>query len=450
MIRSTSPIHSNGSTTLREFYVAPASFSSTSISTVRTWTMQDLQNSNVPPLDHTSFALPEKSVHQVKSFVSPSGSIIRCETDADARKVSRETVQDYFLSGILPEEPLEVQALSIFLLTNKLYGALAWLLVRTDTRELGLADCELGNEVAGKVAEWVKVIPFKVRLDLADNGIDAAGAALLAEAIEADTVTHLDLGGNPLGAKGVELVCAALLRNAGMQSLSLAGVNAGSLGIQAIAKVLDSHPSLCVLNLNGNAFDDEAAARFAAAVGRNTILTDLFTDYVEATDSALCSIAGALMTNTKLDRISLSRTKPDDLPVRVAESLCQALIVNQTLTCLQLQAASVTDDAANRLANGIAQNSTLRFFFSRFNYIPGAVAAQRRIDDKLRANALMEAAGNALSDLSQRPEWAMPIPPELGRSIAAFVGQVARDESRHEAVRSIVEAGPLGLQIPFA
>lgn len=449
MIRSTSPIHRDSSSTLREFYIAPASFESTSTSTVRTWTMQDLQKSNVPPLDHTSFALPEKSVHQVKSFVSPSGKVVRCETDADTRKVDREAVQDFFLSGAFSKEPSEVRALKIFLLTNKLYGALAWLVVRSNPGRLELADCALGNEIAGKVVEWVKAIPFKVNLDLSGNGIDAAGAALLAEALEADTITHLDLSGNPLGAEGVQLVCAALVQNSNLQSLGLAGVGAASLGLHAIAKVLNSHPSLSSLNLNVNAFDDDAAARFAAALGRNTILTDLFISHVEASDAALCSVAGALMTNTALDRISLSRRKPDDLPVSVAETLCQALMVNRTLTCLQLQASSVTGAAANRLAMGVAQNTTLRFFFSRFLYIPGAAAAQRQIDDKLRANALIDAAGDALSDLSQLPESTVPIPTEAGRSIAAFVAQVATDENRRSAIRSIVLAGPLGLQTPF-
>lgn len=450
MIRSSSPIHRNGSTTLREFYIAPASFELTSNSTARTRTMQDLQRSNVPPFDHTAFSLPEKSVNQVNSFVSSSGKIVRCETETDARKVNREEVQDFFLSGAFSKEPSEVRALKIFLLTNKLYGALAWLVVRSNPGWLELADCALGNEIAGKVVEWVKAIPFKVKLDLSDNGIDAAGAALLAEALEADTITHLDLSGNPLGAEGVQLVCAALVRNKSLRSLSLAGVGAASLGFHAIASVLDSHPSLSSLNLNVNAFDDDAAAGFAAALGHNTILTDLSLIHVEASDAALCSVAGALMTNTALDRISLSRRKPDDLPVSVAETLCQALMVNQTLTCLQLPAASVTGAAANRLAMGVAQNTTLRFFFSRFLYIPGAAAVQRHIDDKLRANALIDAAGDALSDLSKLPEATVPIPSEAGRSIAAFVAQVATDENRRAAIQSIVLAGPLGLQIPFA
>ena len=89
-------------------------------------------------------------------------------------------------------------------------------------------------------------------------------------------------------------------------------------------------------------------------------------------------------------------------------------------------------------------------FSGRFNPVSESAGVQRQIDDTLEAHGLIEAAGNALSDLSQRPEWAVPIPPEVGQSIAAFVAQVATGEGRLTAMRSIVQAGPLGLQIPFA
>ena len=142
----------------------------------------------------------------------------------------------------------DVRALAIFLLTNKLFGALAWLVVRTDAKVLELDDCELGNEGAAKVAEWAKTIPFKVNISLSNSGIDAKGSAQLADALEADSIVHLDLSQNQFGHEGVELICAALKRNASLRSLGLAAVNAGSLGIQAIASVLDCHPSLSDLN----------------------------------------------------------------------------------------------------------------------------------------------------------------------------------------------------------
>jgi hypothetical protein len=324
--------------------------------------------------------------------------------------------------------------------------------VQSNTSGLELANCELGNVGAGNLLEWVKAIPFKVKLDLSDNGIDSEGAALLAEALEANTIMNLDLSGNPLGAKGVALVCAALERDSSLQSFSIAGVDASSLGIQAIARVLDSHPSLSVLNLSVNAFDDDAAASFAAALGRNTILTDLFMSYIEASDAGLSILAGALKTKTALDRFSISgRSSAGSsvLPVALVEALGQALVVNKTLTCFHSSAEQVTAAIANKLATAIAQNTTLRSFSTHLMNTPETSAARRQIEDKLRANLLIKAAGNALADLSRRPEWPVAFPDEVGQSIAGFVAQVAVDENRKAAMKYVIQAGPLGLCIPF-
>lgn len=407
-----------------------------------------LLQANRPPFDHACYELPEKSILQQIQFVTESGTTIRLETASEARMVTREAVQDFLNDGRWSKRQSDVQALALFLLANKLFGALAWLVVQTDANVLKLDGCELGNEGAANLGEWAKTIPFKVNINLSDNGIDAKGAAQLADALEANSIVHLDLSQNQLGDEGVELICMGLKQNASLRSLNLAAVDTGNLGIQAIASVLDCHPSLTELNLNVNAFDDEAAAIFSAALGRNKILTNLFMSYVEASDAGLCIVAGALKINTALDRITLSKKTPNDLPDALAEILAQALIVNHTLTTLHLDAASVTAAAANRLAAGIAQNTTLRCFSSQFKYIFEAAAALRQIEDKLKANAAIETAGNALSDLSQRPEWTVPIPPEVGQSIAAFVAQVGADGERRAAMLTIMEAGPLGLTNP--
>ena len=80
---------------------------------------------------------------------------------------------------------------------------------------------------------------------------------------------------------------------------------------------------------------------------------------------------------------------------------------------------------------------------------PETSAARRQIDDKLRANSLIEAAGNALADLSRWPEWPVTFPDEVGQSIAGFMAQVAVDENRSAAMKYGIQAGPLGSSIPF-
>lgn len=412
-------------------------------------TLQDARDSDFPPIDHAYYTLPAKSVLDRKNFVANSGTVVRLDTEAEARRVNRETVQDFFNDGICPAYESDRKALAYFLLTNKLFNALAWLVYRTNGNTLDLQSFELGNDGADSVAKWAMNLPFKVSLDLSDNGIDGSGAALLAHALAADTITCLILSGNPLGDEGVQSLCAGLLQNSSLQQLGLGGVDAGSGAMQAFARVLDSHPCLTDVNLNASAVDDDTAAVFSAALGRNKKVSVLDMMHICASDKALSILAGALKTNTALERISLGRRSPNTLPLALADTLAEVLGVNRALTCLHLSACIVPAEAGKRLAAAIATNTTLRFFRSLFNYLPVLAADQKKIADKLKANFLIEAAGNALADLSRRPEWHVAIPDEVGQAIAGLVAQVALDENRSAAMKSVIEAGPLGLRIPF-
>jgi len=81
-------------------------------------------------------------------------------------------------------------------------------------------------------------------------------------------------------------------------------------------------------------------------------------------------------------------------------------------------------------------------WYYRHSEANAVIASQ--ISEKVQANALIEGAGLALSELSQLPEAQVPIPPEVGYRIAAFAAQAAADNRRREAMHSLVAAGPLG------
>jgi hypothetical protein len=201
--------------------------------------------------------------------------------------------------------------------------------------------------------------------------------------------------------------------------------------------------------LSSNIYDDGATAIFAKALGHNKTLRSLAMKHVDASDAGLCMVIGALKTNTALASMRLSLSEPEHihLPVAVAE----ALAVNQTLSVLEVFLGVVTNEAAEGLVEAVAKNSSLRTFecrFAPYRLTAENAAAMKRIHDKVEANALIEAAGNALADLSQRPEWTVPIPLEIGLSIAAFAAQVGADEDRQAAMRAITKAVPLGLTSP--
>lgn len=437
----------------------------------QTLDLQQLRSLRIPSTDHSDFAFPalcadEKNARmaeldsRVEFFRSTYGPgaddeamEAHYEHHVESLKVTREAVLAFMNDGICPNEDRELQALVIFLVKNKLPDALSWLLVQTGTETLDMNNCDLGNEEVGMIADWAKTIPFQIRLDLQANRINADGAALLASALPANTITHLNLGNNPLKDKGVQALGAALSRNVSLKSLVLYHAGMENPGIEALAGVLDSHPALAVLVVDGNGFDDQGAATLAAALGKNKTLSRLSVRFSQLSDIGLAYLAGALTSNTSLKTLQLSSVRSQQLSgtdeewVHLPYALADALAVNQTLTRLVVFAGSMPGAAINRLAAAVAVNTTLREFdlaLAPYNLSQENAAVASQISEKVQANALIADAGLALSELSQLPEWGVPIPPEVGQQIAAYAAQVAENERRSAAMNSMIEAGPMG------
>jgi hypothetical protein len=451
------PIRATWSTglpvSISDSYPPSARLSAPSIQVPPNIRLQQLRDSARPPLDHHDFTLPEKSAGDNNSRkrlnYDPGGTylghMIYMEQQAPPT-VTREVALAFLNDGQCPVLPREFKALALFLLSNRLFSALTWLLVHSATDMLAFDNCKLGNEGAGKLAEWLTTIPFKVKVNLRDNDIGPLGASLLASALAANTVVELHMGFNSLGDEGVQALCTGLLQNASMVSLDLRHVGARSAGMKAVALVLDSHPSLSVLCVDSNAFDDDTAAVFAIALGRSKFLTELDMQLFNASDNALALVGTALEVNTAMKSLSISGAMDEPYEL-LFNAVADGLISNRTLAELDLFADYISDAALKKLALAVEKNTTLLAI--RVNLIghedrSETAAVNRRIQDKVKDNALIEAAGQALSELSKKPEWPVPVPDEVSQSIAAFVAQVAAGDNRKEAMRAIVKAGPLG------
>jgi hypothetical protein len=466
-------IHSISANTRSDLRSATGASVSTvsSITMPRPWaqTAQDIRLDRLlfatrPPIDEASYTLPLKSVSDEGCFAeldariaflrkhggaAPGEDIVQMVLEQHCRSlaVTREVVQDFYNDGVCPRDHAELKALSLFLLTNGLFDALTWLVAQSGADTLDLHRCNLGNDGAATVAEWARTLPLKVRLNLSNNRMEAAGVRLLAEALEADTIFALDLGMNPLGDEGVQLVCTGLAKNSSVRSLSLSNVGADSAGMEAVAGVLDTHPTLVSLNLDDNGYDDAAATVFATALGYNRTLRSLSILHADASDAGLSTVVGALRTNTALLTMRVSLNEPGHLQLPVV--LAEVLAVNQTLSDLEVFFGIITNDAAEMLATAVARNTGLRTVecrLSAYGLTKENAAAVKRIKDKVKANEMIGAAGKAVSALSRSPESAVPVPSEVGQVIAAFVAQVADDQHRLAAMQAIVEAGRAGLK----
>jgi hypothetical protein len=144
-------------------------------------------------------------------------------------------------------------------------------------------------------------------------------------------------------------------------------------------------------------------------------------------------------------RASLAEPEHVQLPFALAEALAE----NETLVHLEVLLGRITDAAAGALAVAVANNTGLRTFKCRlaaYGLTEGNAAAVRRIKDKVKANALVGAAGAALVDLSQMVPSPVRMPFDVSCKIAAFAAQVTADDGRVTAMQSIVKAGRTGRQ----
>ena len=417
-----------------------------------------------PPSNHPDFEIPGLSAVNknariaeldnhlafLRTYYGPGADDGAAKARHDRRVMSRmatrEAVLAFMNDGLCPHEPEEFLALLLFLVRNDLPDALSWLVVQTGIGPIDLQNCKLGTQEIGMLADWLKNIPFQIQLDLSNNQIDSSGAALLADALSANTITHLELGNNPLNDEGMQALATALRGNTSLESLALYNTGLQNSGIEVLASVLDTHPALAVLVLDSNPFDDQGAASLASVLGRNKTLFRLSVQHSELSDVGLSYLAGALALNNSLKALQLS-TNSEEPYVHFPYALANALLVNQSLTHLLVFAAAMPEAATEQLAAAVAVNTTLRAFalrLSPYKLSEINAAMARQIGEKAHANGLIADAGLALFELSQLPESAVPIPQEIGYQIAAFSAQIAEDNRRGATLQVLAGSGPLG------
>lgn len=426
--------------------------------------LERLRSATRPPADDVSYTLPGLSradagrfaeldariaYLRTQGYAEPEEDIVEMVHEQHCRSLmaTRELVQEFLNDGICPSDLSESKALALFLLTNRLFNGLTWLVAQSGRDMLDLHRCELGNDGIAMVAEWAGALPFTVELVLSNNHVDAAGARRLAEALQAATIVALDLGLNPLGDEGVQLLCEGLAHDTGLRSLRLQHVDGADAAMEAVAGLLESHSTLAVLDVSVNRFGDAAAGRLAAALRCNRTLRSVCIEHVEASDAGLSIVVSALKANTALRTMRASLAEPEH--VQLPFALAEALAENETLVHLEVLLGRITDAAAGALAVAVANNTGLRTFKCRlaaYGLTEENAAAVRRIKDKVKANALVGAAGAALVDLSQMVPSPVRMPFDVSCKIAAFAAQVAADDGRVTAMQSIVKAGRTGRQ----
>ncbi|WP_053752573.1 ribonuclease inhibitor [Streptomyces sp. MMG1533] len=183
----------------------------------------------------------------------------------------------------------------------------------------------LGRGGGRAAAELVESARSLRTLDLVQTGLDAAGVAVLADALLAATgngrrVERLFVGGNPLGTAGAEPL-AAVIEAGAIDELYVSAAGLGDVGADHLSHALERAPygRLVRLSVAGNGIGPQAAARLvAAATTAGVTLLDLgrvrAAAVLGATDnridvSAAGTIAEALAaTDHRLTHLVLTHT----------------------------------------------------------------------------------------------------------------------------------------------
>lgn len=140
----------------------------------------------------------------------------------------------------------------------------------------------LGGGGGRAAAELVESARSLRTLDLVQTGLDAAGTAVLAEALLAAAgngrrIERLFVGGNPLGEAG-SVALAAVLAAGAIDELYVSAAGLGDAGAQHLAHALERAPygRLTRLSVAANGIGPRAAARLvAAATTAGVTLLDL-------------------------------------------------------------------------------------------------------------------------------------------------------------------------------
>ena len=233
-----------------------------------------------------------------------------------------------------------------------------------------------GNRISAAgatcIAEAIKVNKTLTNLDLRKNGVSAAGATCIAEAIKVNkTLTNLDLSGNRISAAGATCIAEAIKVNKTLTNLDLRKNGVSAAGATCIAEAIKVNKTLTNLDLSGNRISAAGATCIAEAIKVNKTLTNLYLSWNGISDAGATCIAEAIKVNKTLTNLDLSGNR---ISAAGATCIAEAIKVNKTLTNLDLSGNRISAAGATCIAEAIKVNKTLTNLYLSWNGISDAGA----------------------------------------------------------------------------
>jgi Ran GTPase-activating protein (RanGAP) involved in mRNA processing and transport len=194
------------------------------------------------------------------------------------------------------------------------------------------------------------------RIDLRRNLVDHDGAqAVVQYTDQTDTRVEFLLGGNRIGDRGLHLFAKHIDR---WYTLDLSDNDISVTGVAPLANALERQPSLVSLTLNDNPQISDLGMRcLANALMRNTTLHTLALSRCNLTDESMIDLAKLLEhVSCSLTSLNIGKNPIGDEGVMI---LGGALIVNSSLKALYVNDVQRTDQGVLSLATALTRNRAL-------------------------------------------------------------------------------------------
>ena len=221
-------------------------------------------------------------------------------------------------------------------------------------------------------------------------------------------LTRLNLKGVMLGCKGTAVLAEVFHANRNLTHLSLFNASISDLGAMCIANALRSNCSLTHLSLRANYISVVGASWLANSLKQNCTLQYLDLSDNDDSDPLAVELASALESNSSLTHLALSHICPGDkrstvsvdsdkislttVPCRLisafgASKLARALLLNRTLTFLDLSFNEIREAGAAALGEALPRNCSLSHLYLSANGIGDSGTAS--LGEGLKSNCTL-------------------------------------------------------------
>ena len=307
---------------------------------------------------------------------------------------------------------------------NKLDGSACDLLAKVVPSMNRLEELSLGRNPIGKsgAVEVIKALCGSgvKELWLYNTGIGEPDCEALCELLKSShSLQCLDIDQNNLSSESVASIITGLGHNSSLTELSISNSHFSMPNVDHLASVLKDHFKCTLTNLElaDSHISSEGAVELAAALCKNTTLQHLDLNHnpigahvkgvtavvkmlvvnktltkLKLQECHICSegaveLAAALCKNTTLQHLDLNHN-PIGAHVKGVTAVVKMLVVNKTLTRLELQECHISSEGAVELAAALCKNSTLKHLDLDHN--PIGVEGASSMSDMLQHNTSLE------------------------------------------------------------